>query len=220
MFFLLTALGRSFRNCRRRGLVTQQTKSVNLVQTTVSSTFLPLFTTFLIPHSLNPPTLVLSSLKSHTPIKMHLLRGVLRFLVVSSVTVASPKPLSESSITINQVLKPEVNYQETIPHYGIASYAKALSKYGASEEKVAHVRALALRHGTNHKFKTTNSRSRSSRRQITTSSEVPDAQCTSGSQTSGPISTIPDTYDEQYVSQITIGNRSFWIDFDTGSSDL
>lgn len=149
-------------------------------------------------------------------------------VLLISLTSATPVHLSKKSLTIDQVLKPRLVTKGNTLHPGIASYAKALGKYGASGTRVNHLSALAIKHGERL------SRAEQPGIRLSSDRDIPSAISFSSKEqesaaegspagspkAAGPVAAIPGIYDAQYTSQIKIGDRSFYMDFDTGSSDL
>lgn len=158
---------------------------------------------------------------------MNLLIQFVAVLLIS-LTTANPVQLSKKSLTINQVLRPRLLSNSITPHRGIASYARALGKYGGAGAKVRHLSALAMKYGH------MSSPAEQAGIHSSSSRDIPSAISSSykehenvaqdppaaSPKVAGPITAVPGPYDASYTSQITIGDRNFYMDFDTGSSDL
>ena len=103
-----------------------------------------------------------------------------------------------SSFVINQI--PSTKGTTSLSkHPGIAAYAKALRKHGASKGTIDRLSSLAVQ-------------------QKPKSSTWASKAASSG--ISNPIAASPFVYDKEYDSPVTIGNQTFVMDLDTGSSDL
>ena len=120
------------------------------------------------------------------------------------LTTAAPVASAKgSSITVKvpaSRVSPDFPY-----HRGLAAYANAMRKHGASKELVDKLSALAVKHGPkSHTFEN--------------SGQSKDENAGSGS--IGPLSAVPSSWDREYNTVVTIGDQDFLLDFDTGSSDL
>ena len=107
-----------------------------------------------------------------------------------------------SSFVVNQIASPK-GTTSLSKHPGIAAYAKALRKHGASKNTVDRLSRLAVEH-------------KLSRGPVIKGHGKSKAN-TSG--VSDPVLASPIFYDKEYVCPLTIGNQQFVVDFDTGSSD-
>lgn len=128
-------------------------------------------------------------------------------LVLQLATTTPIQTPRDFSFTINQVPATRSS-SRPYQHKGLAAYAKAIHKHGTSKEAkdmADHLSKLAMKFRPNHGH--------------TSNSEGSDV--TSGSGSTSPIVAEPFAYDKEYTSPgIVIGNQSFVLDFDTGSSDL
>ena len=120
-----------------------------------------------------------------------------------SVSTAPTATKAGSSFVVNQIPSPK-GTTSLSKHPGIAAYAKALRKHGASKNTVDRLSRLAYEHKLS----------------IGPAMKGHGKSKANTSGVSDPISASPIYYDKEFICPLTIGNQQFVVDFDTGSSDL
>ena len=133
---------------------------------------------------------------------LHLGRVMAVLMMLLHLVAAAPAVANGgSSITVNKT--PIVKNSHPLGHHrGLAAYARALRKYGASAHIVDHISALAVKHGK---------KSKPTGKGHGKPSDIATPQ---------PIAAAPSPNDQEYNSPIMVGSQNFALDFDTGSSDL